>query len=93
MFYKKSQVSTDTPIIISIIAFQTLIIVCLGIIQIDPVTETIGKEVDILGLGTVGFTYNIINNISYLGWANSLIFTPLIFGLLYIVLKLIRGGG
>lgn len=84
MFYKKGQTSTDTPIILSIFAFQAFLVVMLGFLNITPETQSVTG---------FGFTQNIISNISLLGWGNTILFTPLVVGLGYIILKLIRGGG
>ena len=83
---KKAQAATDTPIIISIFTFQSFIIVALGFLNITPDNQVIGSDL-------INFTQNIVNNISYLGWANTIIFTPLIIAITYIIAKLIRGGG
>lgn len=82
MFYKKAQ--TDTAIIISIIAFQAVIILGLGFLSITPDTQSVGA---------FSFTENLVTNIELLGWANALIFTPLVVGFIYIIARLIRGGG
>jgi len=84
---KNGQVSTDTPILLSIIVFQIFIITCLGFLDISE------NYVTYQGFGseTIGFFQNIIINISYLGWGNTLIFLPLIICLSYIIAKFIRG--
>lgn len=85
---KKGQTSTDTPIIIWLIAFQIFIITTLGFIDIKPETTTYTEPIS-------GFSIiNIINSITYLPlWANTILFSPLIGAVVYIVAKLVRGGG
>ena len=90
---KKGQTSTDTPIIISIFTFQIFIIIMLGFLDINTDTKDVGLNADIPLIGHIGFAYNIITNISILGWGNLLLFTPSIIALAYIIAKLIRGGG
>ena len=85
---KKAQVSTDTPIVLTILVFQTFVVTALGFLTIanEDVTATNAKN--------IFFSFgNIVNNIAILGWGNALIFAPLIIVLLYILAKLIRGGG
>lgn len=96
---KKAQVATDTPIILSILAFQAFIILCLGFLTII----TVSNNPDSISMNTSGITTNspsnifsfgnIITNIELLGWGNTLIFTPLGVCIAYIIAKLIRGGG
>lgn len=85
----------DTGLIIGIVAFQAVIIICLGFLQIE--TESSGYNATILNTGlevfNLNFTQNLITNISSLGFANILIFSPLIAGIGYVIVKLIRGGG
>lgn len=89
----KAQVSTDTPIILSIIVFQTFIIIMLGFLNINIATKNVTGELNLPLLPHISFTQNIITNITLLGWGNLLIFLPLEICLGYIILKLIRGGG
>ena len=83
----KAQTATDTPIILSILVFQAFVILMLGFININDSTNTV------VGSNTINFTQNILTNIKLLGWGNSLIFAPLLVCIIYIVAKLIRGGG
>ena len=87
--------SEDTGIIMGIIAFQAVIILCLGFLQVSYVeigndVATVDTTVEIFN---VSFGQNLITNISSLGFLNVLIFSPLIAGFGYIIAKLIRGGG
>jgi hypothetical protein len=82
-FYNKAQ-SSDTPILLTILVFQAFIIVGLGFLELTSESQTIGA---------FSFSTNIINNIALLGWGNSILFAPLIICVIYIVAKLIRGGG
>lgn len=91
--YNKAQTSTDTPIIIAIIAFQTFIILALGFLNINPEEQQVGTNFSIAGFDIVNFSQNIITNISELGVFSALLFTPLLVAVFYIVAKLIRGGG
>jgi hypothetical protein len=85
---KKAQTSTDTPIILSILVFQTFVVLMLGFLNVSS-TEIVSTNT-----GNALFSFgNIISNISYLGWGNILIFSPLIICLIYIIAKLVRGGG
>lgn len=83
---KKAQVATDTPILLGIIVFQSFVILGLGFLNFSDITQTnSGSELFSFG--------NIITSISLLGWGNTLIFFPLEIALIYIIAKLIRGGG
>jgi hypothetical protein len=101
MFFKKAQAGTDTVIILSILSFQTFIILCLGFLSTTQTTYVGSDNIsfNITGVSTISsgnrlFSFgNIISNISELGWGNSLLFTPLLICIGYIVAKLIRGGG
>lgn len=99
MIFKKAQVSTDTPIILSIFSFQIFIIICLGFLSTSQTTyiSTDNISFNITGISTTNnslFSFgNILSNISILKWGNTLLFSPLIICITYIVVKLIRGGG
>ena len=100
--FKKAQTSTDTPILISIIAFQAFIILALGFLNVNYASQKSINSTSInatyqiqtynVPLTNLSIT-NIITNISYLGFANVLIFSPIIGAIIYIIAKLIRGGG
>lgn len=106
---KKAQVSTDTPIILFILVFQTFVILALGFLNITNTSVespniTSYSEITTYSNSTTTVTTtntgnslfsigNIISNIKILGWGNSLIFAPLIIVIIYIIAKLIRGGG
>ena len=86
---KKAQTATDTPILLTIIVFQAFIILCLGWLNLtesDVSTVTHGS-------GLINFTVNIVTNIGLLGWGNAILFAPLEVCIIYIIAKLIRGGG
>ena len=84
---KKGQ-ANDTAILLSIIIFQTFILICLGFLNVSD------SEISTINSGSELFSFgNIISNIQILGWGNLLIFTPLFIGLGYIIARLIRGGG
>lgn len=93
MFHNKAQVSTDTPIVISLFAFQAIILLGLGFLNIDQKQQDVGTNFTYTGFDIINFKNNVISNISELGWGNALIFTPFLIGIGYIVAKLIRGGG
>jgi hypothetical protein len=91
MINRKAQ--SETAVIIGILSFQAFIIVCLGFINISATTEGIGGDVSIVGIPLFNWGTSLISNIALLGWANLIIFAPLIAGLVYIIARLIRGGG
>jgi hypothetical protein len=84
MKYKKSQ--SDVSFILGVLVFNAFVILALGFLNINNdnnvTTETHGLE---------AFSMNIISNITLLGWGNTLIFTPLILCIIYLVGKFIRG--
>jgi len=83
---KKGQVATDTPILLSIFVFQAFVLLSLGFLNITDVTT--------VSSGTILFSFgNIINSIALLGWGNTLLFAPITLCVIYIIAKLIRGGG
>ena len=85
--FKNKKAQSEVAILITILAFQIFIITALGFINITPETNSYSEPI-------TGFSFlNIITSISVLGWANILIFSPLISGLVYIVARLVRGGG
>jgi hypothetical protein len=85
MLNKKGEGVTDAGIILSILVFQSIIITGLGFISINTDSQNIDSG--------LGFSTNIINNITELGFFNLILFTPLIIVLTYLIVKLIRGGG
>lgn len=86
MINKKGQ--TDSALILIILCFQAFIIVSLGFLDSTDSQITYEEHDSFLG-----FSVNIINNLSLLGWGNTLIFAPIEICIIYIVIKLIRGGG
>lgn len=94
----KGQVSTDTPIIFSIFVFQAFVIIMIGFIPIYNVTDIKYNEsnatVNLPGvLPDMSFGQKILTNIAILGWGNLIIFAPLEVCFIYIIAKLLRGGG
>lgn len=89
----KAQVSTDTPILLWILVFQAFIVLGIGFLHVTPTTKTVGGDINIVGIPNISFTQTLVTNISYLGWGNLLLFAPLEICLIYIIAKLIRGGG
>ena len=86
---KKGQL-TDTVILMSMIIFQSFTVICLGFLNVsenDITTTTYDNPI------VSSFVVNVISNIGQLGWGNLLIFLPLEVGLIYIIAKLVRGGG
>lgn len=89
---KKAQ--SDTAVILFILVFQAFLIISLGFLNIDTTEEEVGTDsLGVVGLITPSFNQNVINNIEQLGVWNTLIFAPLIIVLIYIIAKLVRGGG
>jgi hypothetical protein len=83
--YKKAQVATDTPILLSIFVFQAFVILSLGFLNVSYTKQT--ADTSLFNFG------NIITSIAELGWGNTLLFAPIGLCVIYIIAKLIRGGG
>lgn len=91
---KKAVAIVSEAFLLLILVFYASIIAFLGIINYDNYTATVAATPEIdLGLFSVpSFMFGtFIDNIKALGWANAIIFGPLIIILLYYVAKLIRG--
>jgi hypothetical protein len=93
MKHKKAQTSTDTPIIIFLVAFQSFIFIALGFLSIDYEQKQVGTTINILGFDLGTWSFNLVTNVLQLGVWNILIFTPSVVAVAYIIVKLIRGGG
>jgi len=89
---KKGQSLSDATILLGIIVFQAFIIICLGFLNVEQVNYA-GNLTSNIVISSFFSLPNIITSITVLGWGNLLIFAPLEVILIYIIAKLIRGGG
>ena len=86
--HKKAQ--SEVGVIIFVLVFQIFLITMLGFLNINPETRDIGT---FEGVKIIEFGTNIVFNIAELGWFNLILFTPLWVTIVYIIIRLVRGGG
>jgi hypothetical protein len=88
---KNKKAQSEAGILLLILVFQAFVIISLGFLNITNDTDDITTTNYDSGLGD--FVVNIITNIKLLGWGNTLLFAPLTITIIYIIARLIRGGG
>lgn len=97
------QATTDTPIVMALIAFNVFLLFAVGFIDMNnfspsPSTGDYEYQTNIsvntssYSVPITNFKFaNIVTNISEFGGFNILLFAPIIGAIIYIVAKLIRG--
>jgi len=92
--------NNDSTVLLFIFAFYTFIFVMMGLIGISGVSSISSPSGNVADIGALNFfSYigmffeGIFFSISSLGVFNALLFAPLGLTMLYLLLKLFRGGG